>query len=75
MEIKRIWLCHQSKNKCRKERLISRSALVLHPIDNVLALMATRLVFCKEEVQWGKSHGSQERQLDSVLCVLMNYSY
>lgn len=48
--------------------MISKSALVLHPIDNVLVIMATRLVFCEEEIQWGKAHGSQERQLDSVLC-------
>lgn len=42
MEIKQIWLCCQPKNKCCEERLISRSALVLHPIDNVLAIMAAK---------------------------------
>ena len=61
-------MCCQPKNKCCKERLISRSALVLHPIDNVLAVMAPRLVFWKEEVHWGKVHGSQGGQLGSVLC-------
>ena len=60
----------KAKNKCCKECSISRRVLVFHPIDNVLAVMAMRLVFWKEEVQWGEVHGSRERQLDSVLCFL-----
>lgn len=67
-ELSRFGLCRQSQNKCCEERLIRRSALVLHPIDNAFAIRATRLVFCKEEVRKGQVHGGRERQLDICLC-------